>query len=171
MPTYPPGSIERLSLDHVISDTQRQQNVEPITPPWNPFGRKINFNRNKCIISQTVDIWGYRGPASVKCHVLWLFSFAGSHHTPSLPCPGEPSEQCACLHLKGKSHPPIFSWQEYLEILNNLKISWLICFVPFHKMSRIPICNTNEQPPIVLIPLLFSAERAGTYRNNWAFFL
>lgn len=111
------------------------------------------------------------GPLRVKNHMFWLFSLALSHHTPSLPCPEKPSEQCACLHLKGKSPPSPPSWQEYLEILNNLKISWLICFVPFHKMSRIPICNTNEQPPIVLIPLLFSAERASAYRNNWAFFL
>lgn len=46
-----------------------------------------------------------------------------------------------------------------------------MCFVPFNQMSQIPICNTNEQPAIVLISLLFSAERASAYRNSWAFFL
>lgn len=72
------------------------------------------------------------GLLTVKCHML-LFSSIVSDNTPPFPYLKELGEQSACLYLKVKKPstptPILFSWQEYLEILNNLKnqLTYVFC--------------------------------------------
>lgn len=157
-----PGCVEWIYFCTMDYQVWRQRSKHrPLFLPGIPCANKIVFMEMSLLIPEPLIFEDTRGSAQPKVPHAFGCSHSAWVVTQHPKEPGVGGGRFACLYLKARTHPPILlSWQEYLEILNNLKTSWLMCSVPFHKMSRIPICKTNEQAPIVLISLFSSAEKS-----------